>query len=219
MSTAKSLHQIINDTIRNRLSNLHIALPARIEKYDAVKRQAKVKPLLARRLKDNSILDLPVINNVPVVFPGSSEAVISIPIKKGDTVLLIFSERSLDEWLNEGLQVTPEDIRRNDLSDAIALPGLFSFNVDNGADNVNVRIRFKNTDIKITPEGDVKINGGSSGKIAMGNSQEELLDLIDQLLTLLINSTTATSIGAQPLSAVPQITTLQTDLAKIKGVL
>jgi hypothetical protein len=39
-------------------------------------------------------------------------------------VALVFSDRSLDRWLNAGGVVDPGTYRMHDLSDAIAIPGL-----------------------------------------------------------------------------------------------
>ena len=67
-----------------------------------------------------------MIYNVPVLFPRSRKAAVTFPLEKGDTVLLVFAERSLDEWIEKGgNKVSPEDPRRHDMSDAIAIPGCF----------------------------------------------------------------------------------------------
>ena len=46
----------------------------------------------------------------------------------GDTVLLVFSERSIDKWAQQGGEVDPLDSRLHHLSDPVALPGLLSLN-------------------------------------------------------------------------------------------
>jgi hypothetical protein len=221
MSKSVTLNDFIQQAIDSRLLDVHTSMIAQVEVYDAQTRKASVKPQLSRRLRDDRELELPVINDVPVIWPGTSNSILSMPLTKGDTVLIVFIERSIDEWLSLGVLNSPEDKRRHDLSDAVAIPGLFYFGIDNGADAVDLRLRFKDSDIKITNGGDLKFSGGPLGKVAIGNDQEELLDLLDQLIAMLITSTTATSIGNQPLSVSisGQLATLQADLAKIKGTL
>ena len=61
----------------------------------------------------------------------------------------------------------------------------------------------------------------ANGKIAIGNSNAELLDLMDQILTALITSTVPTSIGPQQLSEVTNqhVAMIKQKLALIKGSL
>lgn len=72
---------------------------------------------------------------------------------------------------------------------------------------------------ELNANGDIKLNAGTSGKIAIGNSSAELLDVCNQLLTALETTVVATSLGPQPLSSVATITALKTLLGLIKGSL
>lgn len=205
-----SLPDIIKAALENKLAGVHVALPARIEKYDAAKQQANVKPLIKYEYQDGTADSLPVINNVPIVWPGSTKGVLSFPITAGDTVLLVFSERSLDVWKSKGGEVEPLDRRKHDISDAIAIPGLFSFaNVPGKADSSSAVFSF----------GSAKLALNNNNKVAFGNSQAELLDLIDQLLEGIELMTIATSIGPQPPINKATFTAIRTNLAKIKGTL
>ena len=69
----------------------------------------------------------PVIPNVPVVFQGGGGMRITFPIKAGDTVLLVFGDRSHDSW-QDGIESVhrPADDHRHHLTDAYAIPGLHS---------------------------------------------------------------------------------------------
>jgi hypothetical protein len=59
---------------------------------------------------------------------GAGAYKITFPVAAGDIVLLCFAQTSLDNWLQLGGVVDPQDSRKFDLSDAIAIPGLLSFN-------------------------------------------------------------------------------------------
>jgi hypothetical protein len=70
---------------------------------------------------------LPIVVDVPVLMPAAGGIRIRLPIQVGDAVLLVFASSSLDRWLLHGGVTDPGDDRRHDLSDAVALPGLFDF--------------------------------------------------------------------------------------------
>jgi hypothetical protein len=207
------IYETINAAIKQFQAELNTCLPARIENYNHAAQSASVQPLLDRRLltSDGSEPEaLPIIPSVPVVWPRSGGASLTFPVRTGDTCLLVFSQRSLDRWKAEGGQVTPDDGRKHALADAVAIMGVQALEGgDYPADNDNVRLLYNGCQLVL--------NGDD--KLAMGNDKAELLDLFDQLLDALISTTTATAIGAQPLSAVPDFTQIKSLLGQIKGVL
>jgi len=117
--------------IQTHLADVRVALPAKVIEYDASKQKISAQPLIRQKhVKEdatNEVERLPVITNVPVCFPGAGAYAITFPISKGDTVLLVFSDSSIDKWLSVGGDVDPNDYRKHSLSDAIAIPGLRSF--------------------------------------------------------------------------------------------
>jgi len=72
----------------------------------------------------------PVIDDVPVVFPGNRFIRYDHALSDGDTVLLVWADTSIDEWalmLQTPLAQLPvvvesAEARKHDLSDAVALP-------------------------------------------------------------------------------------------------
>ena len=156
--------------IVNALSSVHTAFPAQIEKYDFSTAKADVKPLLIANYPDGSTMELPVIPNVPVVWPRTSLGSISFPLQRGDGCLVICSERSIDDWLLLGGKGAPADPRMFDLNDAIAIPGLYSFASQTKiTNNEDFQITF-NTDsgvknILIKKNGDVEIGGTGLKKL------------------------------------------------------
>lgn len=65
-----------------------------------------------------------VVENVPVVFPGSGGVRVRFPITRGDSIMLLFADISIEEWLTTGRIETPTDPRTHDVTDAVAVPGL-----------------------------------------------------------------------------------------------
>lgn len=126
-----TLAAILTASADERLAGVNVSIPARVESYDSSEQSIDAKPLIKRGYlsegQTRATESLPIITSVPVVFPGAGDYSITFPIAKGDTVLLIFSQFSLDKWLNSGGEVDPDDDRRFHISDAIAIPGLRPF--------------------------------------------------------------------------------------------
>jgi hypothetical protein len=104
------------------------AMPGRVESYDSATQRANVLPLLRGRRQnpDGSVaaFSRPVVNSVPVLMPQGAGFQIKLPITKGDVVLIVFCDRSLDIWKSKGGEVDPVDLRQHHLSDAVAIPCL-----------------------------------------------------------------------------------------------
>lgn len=119
---------VIANAIDARLLDVHTAMPAKVVRYDQATQTIDAKPTVKEhRLDENDepvALELPVITNVPISFHAGGGFFTSFPLKVGDPVLLIFSEVSIDEWLEgDGAQVvTPTDPRRHHLTDPYAIP-------------------------------------------------------------------------------------------------
>ena len=125
MSFTPSLEEVISQAIEDHLLDVHTSIPAIIESYDAAKQRASVKIALKRKYieGDEEVLtERPIIPDVPVLFPKGSNFSLTFPLKKGDDVHLIFSERSTEKWRNESGVVDPKDARKFSLSDAFILP-------------------------------------------------------------------------------------------------
>lgn len=154
-------------------SELHSCLPARVEKYDHTTQRAEVKPLLRRRYADGEVQEMPVIAGVPVVWPRSGGASLTMPVRRGDGVILVFADRSLDKWLALGGEVTPDDRRRHHLSDAIAVPGLVSFadfgDVQPSENNDDVLMRYDGSQVRLKPGGAVEVETSTSVTVNSGD--------------------------------------------------
>ena len=70
--------------------------------------------------------DYPPLYKVPVHFARGGGFTITMPISKGDECLILFNDRQLDNWLTSGAGSPPSVGRIHDISDGIAIVGLFS---------------------------------------------------------------------------------------------
>jgi hypothetical protein len=65
----------------------------------------------------------PIIPNIPIMFPGGDGYSVTFPLSQGQTVWLLYADRSLDEWQTAGGESEPADPRRFDITDCVAYPG------------------------------------------------------------------------------------------------
>lgn len=130
---------IIRQAIEDRLAEVHVCLPGRIDAYDADLQKADVEPLIKRlqatvdgELKE----DLPIIPGVPVVFPRAGGFKITMPVSAGDRCMLVFAERSIDVYqTGQGRrgddstlinQADPGTFEMHNLSDPVAIMGWYN---------------------------------------------------------------------------------------------
>jgi len=128
MTQVPTLAQLIKQAIDNRLLDVHTALIAKVESYDAEKQLSNVSPVLKRHIKTMEgewvREQLPVLCDVPVLFPRAGGFFISFPIKPGDFVQLIFNEVDIEDWLEES-SPTISCIQRFTMHGAVAIPGVY----------------------------------------------------------------------------------------------
>jgi hypothetical protein len=129
-----TITQYLEQVLRDYSDGVNTSIPARIERVEtrgANLWRVDVQPLIKADYTNEEgsqvVETLPVVTCVPVVMPGAGGYRMTFPVLVGDTVLLVFSQASLDKWLHVGGLVDPGDFGRFDLSDAIAIPGLRDF--------------------------------------------------------------------------------------------
>lgn len=161
--------------------------------------------------------DYPVLLNCPIIVLQGGVASLTFPIQEGDTCLILFSDRDIDNWLISGQVSAVNSTRMHAFSDGIALVGLNSFNET-----------FENYDADR-----VVLRNGLATKIAVSKEKIEISNLvaslgpaIDQLLTvfvvLLSAMETANPANVVATIAVPSAAALiQVQLVKVllKGLL
>lgn len=121
--------EVLRRVMESRLLDLHTALPAQIEVYDATEQTVDVQPMIKNVVSDpdGSELeeDFPVIPAVPVVFPRGGGHFITFPLAKGDFVLLVFCEKSIDQFMAKGKSAHPVDLEKHGFSGAVAMAGFY----------------------------------------------------------------------------------------------
>lgn len=156
---------LINSIVRLIHQNVNTAIPGIITKVDDIKRQkVSVKIMIKKKYDDGEELDHQEITDVPLIIPSFGDAVIKPPLKslKNLPVLIIFSQRSLGNWLINGENLSPPDKQKFSIKDAIAIPGITPFVENNKInENDNFEIIYNDASIVLEDSGTVNINNGN----------------------------------------------------------
>lgn len=125
-----SLQEVLKNSFRHYTTNFYTCLPCVVLKVHNSLQECKVdvQPSINNLYKNDKVEQHPPILSVPVIFPSSKTSSFTFPINVGDTVMCVFTQRSMDNFkLGSGEPTTPNDFRRFDKRDAVAIPGLFPF--------------------------------------------------------------------------------------------
>lgn len=127
MSETPTIAQAVRAAVTAGVAGIRKIMPGIVVSYNATTRRASIQPALMdgviNERGERVAEKLPVVNEVPILFPGGRGGMRVVwPLVKGDTVMLAFSDGSLDRWLHKGGVVDPEDDRKHSLSDAFAFP-------------------------------------------------------------------------------------------------
>lgn len=109
--------------------------------------------------------NLPLLVDVPIVWPRAGGFALTFPIAAGDEVLVVFGSRCIDSWWQSGGVGAQAEARMHDLSDGFAIlaptsqPKKFS-NVSSA--NVQLRDTAGTTFVEITPGGKARVIGATA---------------------------------------------------------
>jgi len=166
---------------------LHVGCPGTIVSYDAARQTCSVRPVSHVRV-DTDEIAMPVIDDVPVMWPRGSGWVVSGPLAAGDAVWLAFADRELDGWRGAGAAVSPSSPRAHHPSDAVALPmGVWpDASPDSRVSTTDVVVAGPGgSQISIKPNGSVVITSAGSTHIGGEGAALALAAAVDAQMTAL----------------------------------
>lgn len=122
--------QLYEDIIKKVGFNLRCCVPGIIQSYDSIHNTASIQPAIREEIvNDNNMVqyvNLPLLVNVPILFPSCSIGSIKFLLSQGDECLVFFSDLSYDNFWQKGNIQNPIEVRRHDLSDGLAIPCIIS---------------------------------------------------------------------------------------------
>jgi len=186
MARAPTLDEMVRLGVNRVLEGVNTVHPAKVISYNSEFQRIVAKPDVKKRI-GGRFIELPRLVNVPVVFPSGGGFSFTFPLDQDDEVVLVFSQVSLDEYLEGAGNVEPADFRRFNLSDAFAFPGPAKFNQKiTIADAANLVLGNTNGQIHIEKNGDIKLHSKSASEpFVLGNKLKTWAASVDAALALL----------------------------------
>jgi hypothetical protein len=145
-------------------SRLWTALPGYVVAFDAAAQTVSVQPTIQGQVSDQNgdvqAVNMPLLVDVPVIFPRAGGFAVTFPVAAGDEVLVVFASRCIDSWWQSGGIGAPVEARMHDLSDGFAIPGPTSqARKLSGVSTANMQLRTESGGnfIELSPAGKVRI--------------------------------------------------------------
>jgi Phage protein Gp138 N-terminal domain len=120
------------------MCRMKVACPAIVVSFDHVKQTIVAQPVIRENMKiptrdgnGNYVpvatpTTLPLLKDIPIVFPRAGGLSLTMPVTSGDECLLVFSDNCFNAWWTSGGIQNQERRRRHNLSDAFAILGPWS---------------------------------------------------------------------------------------------
>ncbi len=187
------LKEVLDDLKTEIFTSLNCHSFGEIISFDSSVQTARIK-IGYKRVIDNKIYNYPVLVDCPVIVLSGGNSGITLPIQSGDTCLVLFCDRDLDNWFESGQITTLNSNRVHDLSDGVALVGIR--HKQNVIENyVNDRAKFYYDDTEISLKDKVKFQ----------NANKNLKTLIDSFIDILVGLTTTNCVVGAPVSLAPSV--------------
>lgn len=197
------------DFWRNAM-RLNTSIPAIINAFDAVTQTVSATPAIrAKYISPDgkiSYIPYPMITNIPLAIIRGANVRITYPITVGNPCTLIFSQRSIDNFISEGGEANPVEgpnpitssIRCMDLTDAMCFPGILTSKdtvSDYSTDAIEIRSDDGKTKVSVKQDSLTFIQDSATIQMTGGNISMEAAT-VNIVGTTAVNITSpATNIG------------------------
>lgn len=139
-----SLAQVQKAAFTENMKGVFTCIPGHIVTFNPALQRAQVQ-IGVERVLSNGATEIPsVINDVPVIFHGSSEYTFEFEVGQGTEGAIYFSQRCIDGWKNSGGVASNNFARFFHPQDAFFMPGMRSQpGAISGFQNNGARLRNK----------------------------------------------------------------------------
>lgn len=122
------LEDVMAFALQQFIKDLYTALPGLIVVYNPETKRATIQPALNTIFTDGITSSLPILQDVPVIFPAGGGYTLTFPLKNGDPVLILFSKSGIENFKTNYKQGLPSDGVMS-LENAVAIPGFGALNI------------------------------------------------------------------------------------------
>lgn len=150
--------------MESQQAQIWTALPGVVAAVNLASQTLSVQPTVQGSVASpdgaKQLVNLPLLVDVPIVWPRAGGFALTFPITAGDEVLVVFASRCIDSWWQSGGIGAPAEARMHDLSDGFAVLAPTSQPKKlSGVSSTNVQLRDEagTTYVEITPDGKARV--------------------------------------------------------------
>ena len=187
--TTNRQHEVVGAQAQSEREDILGPMPGKVVAYHPERGTVDVQPLFKRRKWDGSLLEYPVLLDVPIDFPRSGNSAITHPVPVGTRVILTPMMRSSENYETED-EGSPSDARSFNLSDMRA--SLTGDSLKNPLPNVDP----DNTHIRFDAEGQYGIRGSPDGKFKIEGSEGNIYEMLARLAEMFADHQTVVTSGS-----------------------
>ena len=150
--------------MESQQAQIWTALPGVVAAVNLAAQTLSVQPTVQGSVASpdgaKQLVNLPLLVDVPIVWPRAGGFALTFPIAAGDEVLVVFASRCIDSWWQSGGIGAPAEARMHDLSDGFAILAPTSQPKKlSGVSSTNVQLRDEagTTYVEITPDGKARV--------------------------------------------------------------
>lgn len=170
------LKEILNRHKEEIMSELNCVTIGTVQSFDATTQSATIKVNYKRVLKNidlgndvigDKVIEYPLLVKCPIAFIFGGTAGLTMPIASGDTCIVLFSDRDIDNWQAYGdANNIPNSDRMHSINDGIAIVGIRNTsNALSGYSSTDIKLYLGSSYLTIKANGDIELS--SPGNIVI----------------------------------------------------
>ena len=147
MSLNAQLTQLVKRSFAEMMKDVGTSIPGHFLSFDPITQLAQVQIGVVRIDVNGQSFTPPPIIECPVYIYGTTDHMIELEINPNDECYIMFSQRCIDAWIDQGGAASQPIVRFHDFSDAVCFPGIRSQpNKISNYSNNGIKIRNKSGD-------------------------------------------------------------------------
>lgn len=158
----KGLVEALKGIFDYKLLSVFTCIPAKVQSVNYKHNHLNAQPLIKTRRSDGTERTSPELFDVPifVLSAGRGNTRITMPVKVGDTVLILYSQRSLEDFYgSDGKTIVDSKSEvTHGMYPILALPCLFTKDSAVPIDPSNLIVENGSTKVTIQPDGNVIVD-------------------------------------------------------------
>ena len=171
---APDMRLVLDTWMNNSALKLNCHRIGTIVSFDSTKQTASVQ-IASLAVFGDKIVPYPVLTQCPVFVPSGGNGCLTMPVSPGDSCLVLFNDRDIDNWYESGAVTAPNTARTHDLSDGLVIVGFR--HQANPIPDYSVDVELRNNTAIVGLE--------DNGKISIRNQDTTLKTVMTTLITAL----------------------------------